>query len=665
MDFFDHQDNARKQTRYLILMMCVTTLCIVFIISFVVIIAIHLFSEANNEASYVLDINNIPVEKWLLIPVGTALVIFSVSFIQYRMLRNGGKALVKQVGAKEITNETQNPQEIRLIHIVEEMALASGIPVPATYVIDEEGINAFVAGFKPCNAVLVVSKGALEHLTRDEMQGVIGHEYSHIFNNDIIINIRLMAITSGILLIHNIGKFILEIGAPVRRRAHLTASLSSRRSGKARAIIMLVAIAFFVVGYIGVFFSRLIKASVSRKREYLADASAVQFTRNPEGIAGALIKIKLFGSKLLSRSSEDISHFCIGETVHFGINALSTHPPITKRIRALDPSGEIEKKVLQKIKQEQQKKQSPEPEKKQKEQPDIQTMTAFAAAGMLCQTNQKMDRTKDNIAQLVGTVTPDDLDYAKKLYKNIPESINTALRNADEVVLVIYGLILSLDKLKGAHSALLSNFLEKKLADHVIEISKTFSSLDPQIRMAVVDLATPILKRKPLNERNKFLKQIKTLSEHDQSTSIFEWSLIMVFYHRLKPKDDQADKIKYTKFSHVKDAICTVIKGILIGTHQKQGAMAYQTILSEMFKEVGFQAFDEVKVSHSSLSKAIWRLQESSPKIKRRIISACTDAVLFDEKVTISEMELLRAIATNLDCPMPRVIFNHLCSGES
>ncbi len=279
-----------------------------------------------------MDVQLPPPSQWFSHPLTLGISLFTLlvmvcgCLFKIWKLRRGGKGLAAMLGARPIDPDTRHSDEKKLINVVEEMSIASGIPAPQLYVLDkEEAINAFVAGFRPSETVLVVTHGTLKKLDRDELQGVIAHEFSHIFNADMRLNLRLIAVLAGILALGKIGEFMLRGSS---RRS------SSNRKGNS---LVLVALALVVVGYLGLFFGRLIKAAISRQRELLADASAVQFTRNPAGLAGALIKIRNGnGSHLDSVHAEDMSHMCFGETLGFRFrNLLATHPPLDERLGAL------------------------------------------------------------------------------------------------------------------------------------------------------------------------------------------------------------------------------------------------------------------------------------------------------------------------------------------
>ena len=211
------------------------------------------------------------------------------------------------------------------------MAIASGMPVPDIYVLEQEsGINAFAAGYTPGDAAIAVTRGTLELLDREELQGVIGHEFSHILNGDMRLNIRLMGVLFGIMVLGLIGRMILRSG-------HHASIVSSRR-GRGAPAVLIIGLGLAILGGIGVFVARAIKASISRQREFLADASAVQFTRQTDGLASALKKIGGYeeGSHLQAADPEEVSHMLFGTGSRLS-GMFATHPPLTERIQALDP----------------------------------------------------------------------------------------------------------------------------------------------------------------------------------------------------------------------------------------------------------------------------------------------------------------------------------------
>ncbi len=279
--FFQRQASARRNTGLLVVLF----LTAVTLITLAVCLVGYMVTRSQTSA--------LPFHYWLLsshglTTAGAVVALIGIgSLVRWVDLAGGGTRVARMVGARAIDPDTRDPEERKLRNIVEEMSIASGVPVPELYVMDHEtGINAFVAGYTPPGeAVMVVTHGALTQLNRDELQGVVGHEFSHILNGDMRINVRLIALLAGILMIGQIGQFLLRAG-------FYSSGRSRNRDGRAQAAMGgLIGLALMLIGYVGVFFGRLIQSAVSRQREMLADASSVQFTRNPpEGIGAACSK---------------------------------------------------------------------------------------------------------------------------------------------------------------------------------------------------------------------------------------------------------------------------------------------------------------------------------------------------------------------------------------
>ncbi|MDR0788248.1 MAG: M48 family metallopeptidase [Gemmatimonadota bacterium] len=323
MDFFQAQEAARRRTAVLVALFVAAVIGIILVIYAVAHIAIGPEVPVLDPALL------------LWVTAGVLVVVLAGSGIRTASLRQGGAAVSELLGGRRVQPDTTDVHEHRLLNVVEEMALASGVAVPAVYVVDgEEGINAFAAGYSLNDASVTVTRGALLAFNRDEMQGVIAHEFSHILNGDMRLNIRLIGTLYGILLLSVIGRILLQFGPRGRSR---------NRDNNGGNAVILIAIALLVVGYVGVFFGRLIKAAVSRQREYLADSSAVEFTRNPDGLASALKKIATapYGSEIRNPHAEELSHLFFADGLKasfFGM--LATHPSLDERIRRLDPTWE-------------------------------------------------------------------------------------------------------------------------------------------------------------------------------------------------------------------------------------------------------------------------------------------------------------------------------------
>lgn len=341
MDFFQQQDRARRNSFWMILFFIISVVAVVVAVDMVFYVAFYedLWNPKTVEA------HRNAVQTMIFAAVGTVLVIVIGTIYRCIQLRTGGgRSVAEQMGARLVDPNTTDLQERRYLNIVEEMAIASGVPVPPAYIMDTEpSINAFAAGNSPEDAVVAVTRGTLETLNRDELQGVIGHEFSHILNGDMRTHIRLLGITHGILLIYLIGYGIFRMMTymPVVVSSSSDDDENSSNSGSVRLVLILVSLWVMLVGCVGLFLSNLIKSALSRQREYLADASSVQFTRNPKGIANALKKIGGMDPEkqvMQSQAAAEANHFFFTEsTMSFFQRLFASHPPLQERIRRLDP----------------------------------------------------------------------------------------------------------------------------------------------------------------------------------------------------------------------------------------------------------------------------------------------------------------------------------------
>ena len=326
MNFFEHQDRSRRQTRWLILVFAVAVLAVIAVVDVVLLLSLGLLSAEEGVPLFSRDSLSANLNVLLGGAVATGALIGFASLYKSLALRGGGGQVARSLGGTLVDPDSRDPLRRRLVNVVEEIALASGVPVPEIYVLEQEaGINAFAAGYSPSDAAVAVTRGTLEQLDRNELQGVIAHEFSHILNGDMRLNIRLIGVLFGILVLALIGRRILY-------HSHY---LGRSRNSEGVAILG-AALALVAVGYVGLFFGRVIKSAVSRQREYLADASAVQFTRDPESISGALKKIAVNSQhSYLMTDTEEVGHMLFGPGR--SMNLLATHPPLFQRIHRIEP----------------------------------------------------------------------------------------------------------------------------------------------------------------------------------------------------------------------------------------------------------------------------------------------------------------------------------------
>ena len=424
MNFFEHQERARRQSRWLLVVFTLAVAAIVVAVNGIVLLAV--LSTSWDPAAEGLTFNEMLRVHWPLM-AGTAVaciaLIFVASLFRTLSLKAGGGQVARQLGGTQVDPSTRDPMRRRLYNVVEEIALASGVPVPEVYVLDREaGINAFAAGFTASDAAIAVTRGALEKLNRSELQGVIAHEFSHILNGDMRINIRLMGTLFGILMLALIGRRVLL-------HARWAGGSSRDRGG---AIVVLIAIGLTVVGYIGLFFGRWIKAALSRQREYLADASAVQFTRDPDSIGGALKKIAVYSKgSHLDADSEEISHMLFGDGRRMLL--FSTHPPINERIARVDPGFRPEQldTLAESIRKERARERRREREEAERRQAAGQAARGAFDAG--------------NIIDQIGNPDWERLLMAAAVAASLPNSVREAARSTEWAPEVLFYTLLDSD----------------------------------------------------------------------------------------------------------------------------------------------------------------------------------------------------------------------------
>ncbi|WP_297770536.1 M48 family metallopeptidase [uncultured Alcanivorax sp.] len=626
MDFFQHQERARRKTGLLVLYFFLAVVAILVCVNLALLLA---FAWMDVQ---------LPLGQWLTHPMTVGISVFTLlvmlcgCLFKSWKLRRGGKGLAAMLGARPIDPDTRHSDEKKLINVVEEMSIASGIPAPQLYVLDkEEAINAFVAGFRPSETVLVVTHGTLKKLDRDELQGVIAHEFSHIFNADMRLNLRLIAVLAGILALGKIGEFMLRGSS---RRS------TSNRKGNS---LVLVGLALVVVGYLGLFFGRLIKAAISRQRELLADASAVQFTRNPAGLAGALIKIRNGnGSHLDSVHAEDMSHMCFGETLGFRFrNLLATHPPLDERLGALGNDWVARARTRA----------------RSGGQSDV-APSASVPEGVAAFSGGSEANSSDSAgagpapSRRVGTVSEADVGYARSLLEAIPADLHKKLHNPGQAELALYALIMSSSD-SDPQSLLKSAGMSEHLPA-LQSLSQQLSDLGSRLRLPIIDLALPTLKGQPSAQRREILERLATLTRADQRTTLFEWALVALARQQL---DDHARRNRHTRF-HRYRAVAGELQLAFSVMTWASGARDEQA--RALFRQASHGLLPEARTllplsqcSSQRLGQALDRLADLSPLLKGPVIDGLADLVLTDGKVQVSEAEMLRAMAALMECPLP------------
>ncbi|MCU0599631.1 MAG: M48 family metalloprotease [Desulfobacterales bacterium] len=620
MNFFERQEETRRKTLQLIFLFIMADIGVVLSVYFVVMVAMQYYvngAEASTLPKQWMD----PLVLCWVFAVVQALILGG-SLVKIIALGRGGQYVAESLGGRLVNPSTTDPLEKRFVNIVEEMAIASGVPVPMVYVLDnEDGINAFAAGYKPDDAAVAVTRGCLEKLTRDELQGVVGHEFSHILNGDMRLNIRLIGLISGIMILATIGYHILRSGG---------------RSKKGGGPVMFMGLALIVIGYVGVFFSRIIQSAVSRQREYLADASSVQFTRNPAGLANALKKIGGFskGSLVKSPLAPEASHMFFGNAVR---SFFATHPPLVDRIRRIDPSftGDFAATFQ-----------------------GEGVMAAGDAAVMdFSEPGKRMPMDVDRVKSMIGSVSPDHVDYSAKLLEEIPPEVRKELADPFGASAVVFALLLDGDALQKKNQVEnLRKMVPDDIIRHILMIDKAVAGIDRRFRLPMADLSMPSLRRMSKVQFEKFNECLRVLIESDKRLNLFEFCLQQIVTHRLSASfAGAAESIRPERIETLlDDAVALISKLAELGhTDTADSQKAFETSVAKLSRYGAVRKTEiDSTVSFKDLGSAISNIAAAKPGIKEVVFDACAGCVLFDGRMNIEESELLRAIAYCLDLPM-------------
>ncbi|MCK4744237.1 MAG: M48 family metallopeptidase [Sulfuriflexus sp.] len=634
MDFFQHQQQARTSTRKLISLFGFAVLSLLIMTNLLVMFA---FGFLDSEISTAAILEQLDWNIFLSVSAVVVSVIFIGSLYKISTLSSGGVAVAEMLGGKLLTHGGFDSDEQKILNVVEEMAIASGTPVPPVYLLEEEGINAFAAGFTASDAVIGITRGAIATLDREQLQGVIAHEFSHIFNGDMRLNIRLIGILHGILVIGIIGYYILRAGG---------------RSRKNGAGLVVLGIGLLVIGYAGTFFGNMIKAAVSRQREFLADASAVQFTRNPDGISGALINIGAseYGSNIENPECSEISHCLFGAGMSsFYSGLFATHPPLDERIKRVKPSWNgvfVANKPKHKHEAADKKTEKAAKEELKKKQ------TIAATAAVILAGAEQLSKT--------GEPEQVNLDVAIKLLAGLPETFSIAAREPYGARAVIYALLISDDAdIRGRQLSHIEYNADSGVYEKVCELLQARDQLAVDARLPLIELSLPSLRQLSFPQYELFKSIIERLIDLDGKVSLFEWILERLVIHHLRrnfdPKSSRARK--YISINKLTDEVSLLLTVMVHVDKQTDlsAAEAFSSAQSEL-DEVIISLQPKDGISFKVLDSALNKLNQLVPVDKHKLLKACAACLIADGKITHKEAELYRAISEILDCPMPLLV---------
>jgi Zn-dependent protease with chaperone function len=682
MDFFEAQDNARRTSNWLIVVFIPVVVVLVALVTFIIVpayflVVVGIVQVAAGEAESLMSgYRGIPREVFLFTALITTLIIIIASLFKRASLSSGGGAVAAAQGGTPLVVSDTDPLAHRLRNVVEEMAIASGVPVPEIYVLEREAsINAFAAGFTTGDAAIVVTRGALESLDRDELQGVIAHEFSHILNGDMRLFMRMLGLLYGISFIALIGRTILraqiELGTGAAKfapRIVVEATRAGASEGPKGCLLALVATPIILIfsivlllvlavvsaglallGSTGQLISRAIKGAVSRQREYLADASSVQFTRQTDGIVGALRKIGGYNKvrHSMAMDPEEVSHmlFSNGSKAFAGI---ATHPPLTDRIKALDPTfDKADYPVIAATSKPQ----------AIGEEESVAPLTAGIALTRLTTTI-----LPESIAESVGQPESAHVEYARKLRASIPEDLYSAAHSVGQSYLLTLALILDRS---GHHLEHQMNLLEEHMGVELTGLLRNYqervTQIDAEYRLPLLELAFPALKRRPAVQLVELTELANRLVQSDGEIDLYEFCfyriLLLNLGHALDPLGDSTRR----RGSRLEVAQAAVNVVAIVAQNGHKDPAEAQAALDAGTALLGKWAANaridsKQELTADALDKSLDLLLQVNGKGRRKLLLAICEAAAHDGRLNATEGELIRVICATLDCPMPPIL---------
>jgi len=630
MDFFAQQARVRGSSRRLVVLFVLAVVAIVAVIDAVVWISLG-HRPVNGEPAR----SNVT-----LLLTSTIVVIGGIalsSLFRIMSLSGGGKTVAESVGGVPVPPDTRDPQLRQLRNVIEEVAIAAGVPVPDIYLMENEpGINAFAAGYSTSDAAICVTRGCLDQLSRDELQGVIAHEFSHVLNGDMRLNIRLMGLLFGILVLAIVGRQVIWFGG----------GRSNRRDGGGQ--VWMIGLALVAVGYIGYFFGRLIQAAVARSRESLADASAVQFTRQTEGIAGALKKIAILseGSELQVANKQEVGHMLFGEAGAF--NALfATHPPLLKRIRALEPGfqeAELERLATSLRNA---------PGARGAAQTDDPSTSGFAPPPL-----PVSNASTSAVATQLSPSNAGSFQHAGVLRQSLPDTLTLAAQQPESALLLVLALAASThNTLQMPQQRLIADAFGDDVQHAATVLGTDVNALSPALRMPLVSLAFPALKQLPDGRRQTLLGTLDALVRMDGRIDLDDYCLIRLLRMQLieatQPRRAPVDGQK--KLPACRDSVrlvCAVV-ATYGATDETSSRCAWLLAMQQAFPGEALDWQMPPAAWQAPFERALADLDGLMPTAKEMLIQSLVSAIQADGVVTSEEAELVRVICASLHCPLP------------
>jgi Zn-dependent protease with chaperone function len=660
MDFFQAQDNALKKTKQLVFYYLIAVILIIIAVYFAVVAGFMTYAELTRPEgapSRIMEVQIWDPNRMIIVAVGVILWVGLGSLFRILSLRGGGATVARSLGGDKVDRSTRDPKRKQLLNVVEEMAIASGVPIPEVYILNgEASINAFAAGWSTDDAVIAVSAGALEKLSRDELQGVVAHEYSHVLYGDCRLNIRLMGILFGIMMLSVFGRLMgsgLRGGSRSRGVVIVPRGGGGKGGGKGKGgavilAVIVVIILITIIGYIGTFFARLIQAAISRQREFLADAAAVQFTRNPEGIAGALKKIAVDSDHavLANPKASEAAHMFFADGLKRPFSSvMATHPPLDLRIRSIlpnwDGSFKPEKAVQREIAQAE-----PAPTAR-----SPLPVGADFIGGM-------------TILGAIGTMNQENLETAREITSAIPVALDEAMRQPEGARLVILGLLIAYDKEDDAAQwPLVEASLPGEEAAAVRQIVQSIKELPQKALLGVLELASTTLAQSMKEGHEASYALVDQLIEADEKVSLYEFCVRRIVRERLtRGTRNPADEAS-VRYMDLKPEVASAVSNILsVVVRETSGSSSPNELLQKALQglyllqgKVSYLSQEEAGIGQ--LDESIDVLRVSAFAIRSQCLRAIVASIKADGQLSPSEARILRMLCLSLNCPVPPIEF--------
>ncbi len=627
VDFFKAQDQARRNTKLLVLLFGVAVFCLLILTNLLIVITLGFL---NPEQSQILFSVSNP-HGWSALPwpilgwssVFILLVIGIVVALKRAELRQGGQVIAKALGGTRLDHLQGTPKQRMLLNVVEEMAIAAGVPVPPVYLMPESGINAFAAGYSPADAVIGITEGCLNQLNRDQLQGVVAHEFSHILNGDMRMNIRLIALLEGILFIGHAGYYLLRSGGRTSAIGSIGSSRSKNDSGGG---IVVLGLGLMFLGYLGSFFGNLIKAAVSRQREFLADASAVQFTRNPQGIAGALKAIGALGSRgsrVKHPNADEMSHLFFGEAISRWTSLFATHPPLAERIQRIDPAwlGKFPSAAIP---------------------PDPSSESEVTGTASARQSQGIISGTGHNAVQQMLATIPALLLHSSRHVPSAPALVCACLIQPDHLPRQMHFI-----KELGS-PALLADV--DRLYDQVL-------LLTPRQKLHLMQLVIPALKQQSAQQFKYFVQLVEILINCDGQQDLLEWSLMSWLEHCVGSQFDPDQIYHADKASRLHQVEPAALALLSVCARQNEDTQSQQQAWQAGLAVLGLPATTpEPAADLVHLKSLLPQLIQTAPMLKKQLWQMVKAAMMADQRVSQQESLLADAMALLLEIPKPELL---------